>query len=165
MKVLMVCLGNICRSPMAQGILEKKLSEKKLDWYVDSAGTSGWHDCEAPDFRAIEIARQRGVDISQQKSRKIGRKDIEHFDVILAMDSSNYQEILKLCGNEEQKIKVHLLLNFHHPGRNAAVPDPYYDGKFDTVYDLLDVALDHFINFMMESQYSVDYGFLTKNNY
>ncbi len=145
MKILMVCLGNICRSPMAQGILEKKILEKTLNWYVDSAGTSGWHDGEGPDFRAIKSARHKDVDISQQISRKILKADLEQFDVILAMDSSNYQEILKLCKNIEQEEKVHLLLNYYQPGRNAAVPDPYYDGKFDEVFALLDLALDHFI--------------------
>lgn len=141
----MVCLGNICRSPMAQGILEHKLLEKNMDWYVDSAGTSGWHDGEPPDLRATKSARHRGVDISKQISRKLIPEDLENFDVILAMDSSNYQEILKLCTNSGQKEKVHLLLNFHKPGLNAAVPDPYYDGKFDEVFDLLDLALDDFI--------------------
>ncbi|MEY3421046.1 MAG: hypothetical protein RIR48_1335, partial [Bacteroidota bacterium] len=86
MKILMVCLGNICRSPIAQGILEKKISEKNLDWYVDSAGTSGWHDGEPPDARAISAAHRQGTDISTQVSRKITPHDIRHFDLILAMD-------------------------------------------------------------------------------
>ncbi len=150
MKILMVCLGNICRSPMAQGILEQKVLNKKLDWYVDSAGTSGWHNGEPPDVRAMKSAKSRGINISQQTSRKITPSDLEKFDVILAMDSSNYQEILKMSLNRQQKEKIHLILNFHLPGRNVSVPDPYYDGKFDEVYDLLDLALDDFIKCMTE---------------
>ncbi|MBK8056150.1 MAG: low molecular weight phosphotyrosine protein phosphatase [Saprospiraceae bacterium] len=149
MKILMVCLGNICRSPMAQGILERKISEKKLDWQVDSAGTSGWHDGAPPDTRAIFAARRKGTDISRQISRKISLQDITNFDVILAMDSSNYGDILQLCKDQNQKEKVHLVRNFESPGRNTAVPDPYYDGRFDEVYDILDKSLDKFVETML----------------
>ena len=149
MKILMVCLGNICRSPMAQGILEKKISEKKLDWLIDSAGTSGWHDGAPPDSRAISAARRQGTDISRQISRKISLDDISNFDMILAMDSSNYGDILQLCKDQNQKEKVHLVRNFESPGRNIAVPDPYYDGRFDEVYDILDKSLDKFVETML----------------
>lgn len=141
----MVCLGNICRSPMAQGILEKKLKEHRLDWFVDSAGTSGWHDGEPPDIRAVNASKSLGTDISRQVSRRISTDDIENFDIILAMDSSNYQDILRLCTNQTQREKVHLIMNFESPGKNIAVPDPYYDGRFDEVYSLLDRCIDKFI--------------------
>lgn len=145
MKILMVCLGNICRSPMAQGILEKKISERNLNWIVDSAGTSGWHDGEPPDQRAIHASRKQGVNISDQISRRITISDLQKFDVILAMDSSNYQEILAMNNDPKQMEKVYLLRNFESPGRNIAVPDPYYDGRFDEVFSILDHSLDKFV--------------------
>lgn len=143
MKILMVCLGNICRSPIAQGILETKIKASNLPgWEVDSAGTSGWHDGEGPDPRAIKAAKGKGVDISSQISRKITLYDLDHFDLILAMDSSNYQDILRLCTSEIQKNKVKLLMNYPFPSKNMAVPDPYYDGKFNEVFELLDTAIE-----------------------
>lgn len=146
MKILMVCLGNICRSPMAQGIMEAKLKDKKLEgWVVDSAGTSGWHDGEKPDHRAIRTSLTNGIDISQQQSRKITKDDLDYFDYIFAMDSSNYQDIVGICRTETQKSKVHLLLNFKYPEQNMAVPDPYYDGRFDQVFDLIQDAMDDII--------------------
>lgn len=142
MKILMVCLGNICRSPMAQGIMESKLQELGLyDWQVDSAGTSGWHDGEPPDLRAIQESKKNGVDISKQISRKISNYDLESYDLIFAMDQSNYASILDLCENELQKSKVKLLLNYKYPDKNMAVPDPYYDGSFSKVFNLLDEAM------------------------
>jgi len=146
MKVLMVCLGNICRSPMAQGLLEHKVNQKGLPWFVDSAGTSGWNDGENPDQRAILVCRERGVDISRQISRKLTHKDLIHFDLILAMDSTNYQDIMKICQSESEKQKVHLLTNFASPGKNIAIPDPYYKENFDEVFDLLDENLEILIN-------------------
>lgn len=146
MKILMVCLGNICRSPIAQGIMEKKVLQRGLNWHIDSAGTSGWHDGESPDKRAIAASALKGVDISNQISRKITQSDLDNYDIILVMDSSNYQDVMRLCKNENQKSKVHLLLNFRFPGMNSPVPDPYYDGKFNEVFELLDQSLDDVIN-------------------
>jgi protein-tyrosine phosphatase len=145
MNVLMVCLGNICRSPIAQGILEKKVQALGLDWNIDSAGTSGWHDGERPDARAISASALKGVDISGQVSRKITLSDLDAFDLILVMDASNYQDVIRLCTREEQKKKVHLLLQFRYPGMNRAVPDPYYDGRFNEVFDLLDESMEDVI--------------------
>jgi len=145
MKILMVCLGNICRSPMAQGILEAKISVKKLDWEIDSAGTSGWHEGEGPDKRAVLSCKKNGVDISKQVSRKITSYDLDYYDLIFAMDSSNYQDIIKICSNEIQKSKVKLILNAKYPGKNMAVPDPYYDDKFEEVFELLNDAMDDVI--------------------
>lgn len=150
MKVLMVCLGNICRSPMAQGVLEKKIVERNLShWFVDSAGTSGWHDGERPDQRAVLTSSQNGVDISMQISRKITKKDLMIFDFVLAMDTSNYNDILKLCDSEEEVHKVKMLMNYQYENQNRAVPDPYYDGRFDEVFQLLNESLDYFLDKVM----------------
>lgn len=145
MRVLMVCLGNICRSPLAQGILESKCAEAGLNWFVDSAGTSGWHDGELPDPRSIKTAAENGIDITDQQSRLFIKEDFERFDLILAMDSSNFQNILKLATTNEDKEKVQLILNLVFPNENRAVPDPYYNDGFDLVFELLDSACDQLI--------------------
>lgn len=146
MKVLMVCLGNICRSPLAQGILELKAEQQKLDWYIDSAGTSGWHQGEKPDARSIAIAAENGINIADQKSRLFVKEDFNNFDLILAMDSSNYANIIRLSNDDADTSKVHLIMNFYEPGMNINVPDPYYDGNFDKVYQLLNNACTKIIN-------------------
>ncbi len=140
MNVLAVCLGNICRSPLAEGILAAKVKEANLDWHVDSAGTSGWHDGEKADKRSIAVAKERGVDIEYQRSRKFIVQDFDRFDLILVMDSSNYQNVINLARNESDREKVKILLNYTYPGQNRAVPDPYYEGGFGHVYDLIDTA-------------------------
>lgn len=145
MKILMVCLGNICRSPIAQGILEEKIKIYKLDWQVDSAGTSGWHDGEHPDRRAILESYKHNVDISNQISRKFTINDLDYYDHILVMDSANYQDVMKICKTESQKSKVNLITNFKYPYKNIAVPDPYYNDKFDEVFQLLDDAIEGLI--------------------
>lgn len=145
MKILMVCLGNICRSPLAQGIMEAKISKYNLDWSVDSAGTSGWHDGEQPDARAIKTARKHGVRIDNQVSRKIDIRDFEKFDLICTMDASNYNNVRQLTVNPDQQNKVALLLNLAYPEKNLQVPDPYYDGRFEEVYQILDEALEIFV--------------------
>ena len=141
-KILMVCLGNICRSPLAEGILQAKLS--KNDFIVDSAGTGGWHAGEKPDKRSIAVAKQKGLDISQQKARQFSAKDFKEFDLIYAMDMSNYKNILSLAENEQDKTKVKLILNELFPSENVEVPDPYYGGAdgFENVYNMLDKACD-----------------------
>ncbi|MGB2274813.1 MAG: low molecular weight protein-tyrosine-phosphatase [Schleiferiaceae bacterium] len=144
MNVLMVCLGNICRSPLAHGILESKAPE---DWYIDSAGTSGWHEGERPDTRSIITAKGRGLNIDQQRSRPFLAEDFERFDVIFAMDSSNYTNITRLAPDEASKAKVRLIMNEAYPGENRQVPDPYTGGQrgFEEVYDMLDLAIDKFL--------------------
>jgi len=135
----MVCLGNICRSPLAEGILRSKLSN---NFIVDSAGTGGWHAGELPDKRSIEIAKKKGLDITNQRARKFTIKDFLEFDLIYAMDTSNLKDILQLAPNENAKRKVHLILNEIYPNENKDVPDPYYglnDG-FEKVYNMLDEA-------------------------
>lgn len=147
MRVLMVCLGNICRSPLAEGIMRKKIEENKLNWTVDSAGTSGYHIGEAPDPRSILIANQYGIDISSLKGRKFNYGDFEYFDLILVMDSMNYIDIIKQCINDHEKNKVHLIMNFVSPQKNISVPDPYYGGEegFEEIYNMLNEACDQII--------------------
>ena len=142
----MVCLGNICRSPLAQGILESKLNGHHTNWHVDSAGTGSWHIGEKPDPRSIDIALKHGIDISQQRARQIIGEDLDTFDLILAMDTSNYQNVIKMARNSDQREKVKLILNYTYPGQNRAVPDPYFDGGFQKVYDLLNEAMDQLIS-------------------
>jgi protein-tyrosine phosphatase len=140
-KILMVCLGNICRSPLAEGILRSKLSEKFI---VDSAGTGGWHAGELPDKRSIAIARLKGLDISTQRARQFKISDFTTFDHIFVMDNPNYKELLALAPNEVTKSKVKLILNEIFPNDNIDVPDPYYGGidGFENVYNMLDQACD-----------------------
>lgn len=146
MKILMVCLGNICRSPIAHGVLENKIKEHNLtDWKVDSAGTSGWHNGEAPDMRAIQVSRKNNIDISGQISRKITKRDLNEYDLILVMDSSNYKDVMDLCDTDMQRDKVKLIMNYVYPGKNIAVPDPYYNNRFDEVVEMLDAAIEELI--------------------
>lgn len=140
-KILMVCLGNICRSPLAEGILRSKLSE---DFIVDSAGTGGWHAGQQPDKRSISTAKNRGLDITHQRARQFKKSDFDFFDHIFVMDNSNYKDVLTLAPNEEAKSKVKLILNEIFPNENVDVPDPYYGGQdgFENVFDMLDQACE-----------------------
>ena len=143
----MVCLGNICRSPLAEGILREKLIVNKLNIAVDSAGTSGLHAGEHPDSRMCATAKSFGLNIEDLKSRKFVVQDFDTFDIIYAMDSSNYSNILALARTTKDKSKVHLILNELYPTKNMAVPDPYYGGEqgFIDVYNLLNEATDKII--------------------
>lgn len=140
-KILMVCLGNICRSPLAECIMRSKLSE---DFIVDSAGTGGWHAGELPDKRSIATAKNRGLDITNQRAKQFKKSDFDTFDHIFVMDNSNYKDVLALAPNEEAKSKVKLILNEIFPNENVDVPDPYYGGQdgFENVFDLLDQACE-----------------------
>lgn len=144
----MVCLGNICRSPMADGLMRKKAIENNLAINVDSAGTSGLHAGEAPDHRMRKTATKLGTPIDALRSRKFIREDFDCFDLIFAMDKSNASNILSLARNENDKQKVHLILNMSHPGKDLEVPDPYYGGEqgFIDVYKMLDEATDCILN-------------------
>lgn len=147
MKILMVCLGNICRSPLAEGILREKLMINKLNVIIDSAGTSGLHTGERPDSRMCETAKTFDLNIDDLTSRKFVVQDFDTFDIIYVMDSSNYSNILALARTTEDKSKVHLILNELYPNKNMAVPDPYYGGEqgFIDVYNLLNEATDKII--------------------
>ncbi|PZD79581.1 low molecular weight protein-tyrosine-phosphatase [Mesonia sp. K7] len=139
-KVLMVCLGNICRSPLAEGLLASKVNPEKV--WVDSAGTSNYHVDDLPDVRSVEVAQKYGLDISQQRGRQFTIEDFDQFDYIYAMDNSNYENILQLARNEADRQKVSLILNKTYPDQNKDVPDPYYGGQngFEKVYQMLDEA-------------------------
>jgi protein-tyrosine phosphatase len=137
-KILMVCLGNICRSPIAEGVMQMQIEKHGLNWQVDSAGTSGFHNGERPDRRSIEVAQKHQIDITNQRSRQIMKSDLEEYDHILAMDSSNYRDILSLPNASHYKDKVELLLNYSQPGFNKAVPDPYYEGGFEGVFHMIE---------------------------
>ena len=136
----MVCLGNICRSPLAEGILQSKVNSELV--FVDSAGTAAYHVGNSPDERSIEVARKYDIDITNQKARKFSSKDFENFDTIYAMDESNYQNIKSIASNEIEVSKVKMILNTIHPNANESVPDPYYGGDqgFEEVFKMLDEA-------------------------
>ena len=142
MKILMVCLGNICRSPLAEGILKNKT--QNLDVFVDSAGTSSYHVGNLPDSRSIEIANKNGTDLTYQRARQFSEKDFDDFDKIYAMDTNNYSNIISLARNQSDRDKVDVILNELTPKSYDSVPDPYYgagDG-FQIVYNMLDNACD-----------------------
>jgi len=139
----MVCLGNICRSPLAEGILKSKVFSFKT--FVDSAGTGAYHVGEKPDKRSINIAKENGIDITNQKARKFSVKDFDEFDLIYVMDNSNYEDVISLARNEDDKMKVNLILNEVFPDENLDVPDPYYGGEFGfkNIYKMLDEACEN----------------------
>jgi protein-tyrosine phosphatase len=147
MKILMVCLGNICRSPIADGLLRQKVNEQNLAVEVDSAGTIGLHAGSAPDSRMITTAKNRGTDISFLKARQFTAADFEQFDVIFAMDKNNKRDILSFAITAKDKQKVHLLLSEISDQEEANVPDPYYGTSkdFEHVYDLVDKATNTII--------------------
>ena len=136
----MVCLGNICRSPLAEGILKSKVNSENI--FVDSAGTGSWHVGQLPDPRSIDIAKVHGIDISNQRGRQFTQKDFLDFDYIFVMDNSNKGDVLQLAQNESDVKKVQLILEELFPNENVDVPDPYYGGEqgFEGVYQMLDKA-------------------------
>lgn len=144
MKVLMVCLGNICRSPMADGLLRKKVAESGIDVEVDSAGTSNFHVGEAPDHRMRETAKRLGTPIDSLRARQFNQNDYDYFDLIYVMDTSNYQNVVNLARNDSDRQKVKLILEELYPGSKMEVPDPYFGGEqgFVDVYNMLDSATD-----------------------
>lgn len=136
----MVCLGNICRSPLAEGIMQYLADKQGLDWHIDSAGTGGWHVGEGPDRRSVRTARNHGIDISKQVCRQFRRHDFNVFDLILVMDRYNLSDVQNMAPDEEAAAKVKLLLG------DREVPDPYYDdSQFEPVFELIEQGCREFI--------------------
>jgi protein-tyrosine phosphatase len=148
MKILMVCLGNICRSPLAEGILQHKAWKAGLPWSVESAGTGAYHIGEPPHKLSVKVAKLNGVDISKQRARLFVKEDFEQFDFIYVMDSSNYNDVKRISGKWWNENKIDLLLNELHPGQNIAVPDPWFGTEpgFHEVFEMIDKACDKIIS-------------------
>ena len=143
-RILMVCLGNICRSPLAEGILKAKVNADFI--YIDSAGTSAFHKGELPDSRSIEIGQKYNIDITDQRSRQFIAADFDIFDIIYVMDNSNKNNVLSLAKNSNDRNKVKLILNEANPNQDLDVPDPYYNNGFESVYQVLNQASTHIAN-------------------
>lgn len=142
-RILMVCLGNICRSPLAEGILRSKLPDDK--YLIDSVGTGNYHIGGPPDSRSIEVAKKYGLDISNLRGRQFTVKDFDAFDIIYVMDNSNFENVVKLARDENDIAKVNLILNSVYPNQNFDIPDPYQGGPhhFESVFKMLDEAADY----------------------
>ena len=142
MRILFVCLGNICRSPLAEGVFRKLVASegRSAEFEIDSAGTGGWHVGERPDGRMRQTASRHGVSLEDIRARKFKRSDLDDFDLILAMDRNNYQDILALA-RKDQTDKVRLFRSFDPEiGGSKDVPDPYYGGPdgFEHVFDIVE---------------------------
>jgi protein-tyrosine phosphatase len=150
----MVCLGNICRSPIADGLLLRKIKEQNLDAQVDSAGTANYHIGKAPDLRMIQTAAAHGTPIEFLRARQFSNQDFENFDHILVMDQSNYENVIRLAQSADDRNKVQFLLDYLYPNQKAAVPDPYYGSleDFEQVYQLVDTATDALILKLLHDQ-------------
>ncbi|WP_196911411.1 low molecular weight protein-tyrosine-phosphatase [Aquimarina sp. EL_43] len=153
-KILMVCLGNICRSPLAEGILKSKLDSRFYS--VASCGTSSYHIGSKPDQRSIDIAKQYDIDITDQRAAQFKISDFTTYDYIYAMDGSNYQNIINLASNDHEKNKVKRILNESHPNSDLDVPDPYYGGDqgFEDVFQMLDKACNNIATKLKDSNHS-----------
>src|SRR4051812_42209338 len=148
LKILMVCLGNICRSPMAHGLLLHKVQQLGLNWQIDSAGTSNYHEGQLPDSRAIACMKRHGIDITYQTSRPVIKDDLGEYDVIYVMDQANLRDVLEMTGTEEEQNKVALVMSMVYEQSPIDVPDPYFgvgDKGFENVYTMLDEATDKII--------------------
>jgi protein-tyrosine phosphatase len=147
MKILMVCLGNICRSPLAEGILQQKLAAHHLNWTIDSAGTNGFHVGEAPHKLSQKVAKQNGLDISNQISRQFYATDFDTFDKIYVMAKDVMDDVKRIAGNKFDASKVDYFLNELHPGKNEDVPDPWYGNEdgYVKVYQLIDKTCEAII--------------------
>jgi protein-tyrosine phosphatase len=147
MKILMVCLGNICRSPLAEGILQQKAKEHNLNWVVDSAGTNGLHVGEPPHKLSQKVAKANGIDISQQISRQLFATDFEEYDKIYVMAKDVMDEVKRIAGHKFDANKIDYFLNELHAEKNKDVPDPWYGNEdgYVKVYDLIDRTCDAII--------------------
>ncbi len=147
----MVCLGNICRSPLAEGILRSKVNPEKV--HVDSAGTGDYNIDIIPDPRSLAVAKLHGLDISLQRGRQFQAEDFDRFDLIYAMDHFNFEDVISLARNQTDKNKVHLILNEVFPGENVDVPDPYRGAnpEFEKVFKMLEEACEIIASKLKES--------------
>lgn len=145
MKILMVCLGNICRSPMAEGVMRQKISKYNLEAEVDSCGTADYHIGDSPDHRAVKTLKNYDIDIYQHLGRQFSVDDFDLFDLIFAMDSSNYSNLIAMARNETDREKIKLLMDEKYPGQQKVVPDPYYGGleNFEETYLLVNEACEY----------------------
>ena len=143
----MICLGNICRSPLAEGILQHKAWKAGLNWSVESAGTEAFHVGEPPHRLSQKVAKLNGVDISNQRSRKFMKDDMLNFDKIYVMDEENYAEVKRISKELWKEKKVELLLNVCHPGENNCVPDPWYGNEdgYHKVYEMIDKGCEEIV--------------------
>ena len=148
MKILLVCLGNICRSPMAEGILRDMIQKHGLGWSTDSAGTGDYHVGEQPDRRAMKTMRERGIDISDLRARHLRASDFEEFDLLLAMDANNLQNMRQVAPSRELAKKARLMMDYAPDHALREVPDPYFGGEegFVEVYEMLTEACTNLIN-------------------
>jgi protein-tyrosine phosphatase len=148
MKILMVCLGNICRSPMAEGILEHKAKKAGLNWVIESAGTNGYHIGEPPHRLSQKVARLNGIDICHQRARQFVPDDFERYDKIYALADDVLDEMRWIAGRKYNPSKVDLLLNELHPGKNLSVPDPWYgtESGYHEVFKIIDEVCEKIIS-------------------
>jgi len=154
-KVLFVCLGNICRSPLAEGIFKQRVSQEGLEnkIFVDSAGTSGWHVGDPPDPRSVDVARENGIELDSF-GRKAISEDFQKFDYIIAMDKNNYSDLKGLPGSKKEgAAKLYLMRDFDDIGKGQDVPDPYYGGPdgFNYVFELLDRSCQNLLDEIKEN--------------
>jgi protein-tyrosine phosphatase len=157
MKILMVCLGNICRSPMAEGILQEKAFKAGLKWSVESAGTNGYHIGEAPHLLSQKVAKLNGIDISHQRSRQFTVEDFEVYDKIYALAEDVLDDIKRIAGKRFNANKADLLLNELHPGKNMDVPDPWYGPEpgYHQVFKMIDEVCDAIIEKYLPARQAV----------
>jgi protein-tyrosine phosphatase len=154
MKILFVCTGNICRSPMAEGILRHKLNEAGLGDETDSCGFESFHVGDHPDKRALTVCRKYGLDISTHVARLFRKSDFDSFDLIYVMDSSHYYNVSRMARSADDMKKVDYMLNLLYPGRDLPVDDPWYHGMeaFEQTYLQLDSACDKLVNLLRSSK-------------
>jgi len=148
MRILMVCLGNICRSPMAEGVLRELARQRGLDLRIDSAGTGSYHEGEAPDRRAQAAMQRQGIDIGDLRARQLTAADFDRFDLLLAMDAHNQRDMRRLAPNVALAQKAQLIMDHAPAHALREVPDPYYggDAHFDAVYHMLHEACGNLLN-------------------
>jgi len=147
-KILIVCKGNICRSPLAHGLLDKKIKMHNLPWSVDSAGTGHWHIGKLPDSRSIKVARSNQLDITYQRARQFAMEDFDKSDIIYVMDEQNHSMLMGCARHDGDRSKINMIMNELYPGTDKDVPDPFHNGQedFENVYAVLDEVTDRMIN-------------------